>query len=49
MHLSLVIFFTVIDTKPNPVYGISGPQESQDYCALDHTHTTSGDIDDIYV
>ena len=37
-----------IDTKPNPVYGISGAQESQDYCALDHTHKTSGDIDDSY-
>ena len=37
-----------IDTKPNPVYGVSGAQESQDYCALDHTHTTSGDIDEIY-
>ena len=37
-----------IDTKPNPVYGVSGPQESQDYHALDHTHKTSGDIDEIY-
>ena len=37
-----------IDTKPNLVYGVSGPQESQDYCTLDHTHKTSGDVDDTY-
>ena len=37
-----------IDTKPIPVYGVSGPQESQDYYALDHIHKTSGDVTDTY-
>ena len=39
-----------IDLKPNPVYGVSGLQESKlgYYYAWDHIHKTSGDINDTY-
>ena len=39
-----------IDLKPNPVYGVSGLQESQlgYYYARDHIHKTSADINDTY-